>query len=195
MTAAPRQANWIDRIARFAASRSAVALVGAWAFGEAIVLPVVPDVALGLLALAAPRRAGTLFAAVLAGAVAGSLVLAVAATAAPRQVEAMLLALPAIDDATFASVDASLDTGVTGFAQVGAGPPLKVYTTEWVEAGGGPIALIAGVVINRLTRIGPIVLVAAMIGWLSPGWLRRHDRAVVVGYGVAWTVFYALYWR
>jgi hypothetical protein len=83
---------------------------------------------------------------------------------------------------------------VTGFAQVGPGPPLKVYTTEWVEAGGGPIALAAGVVLNRLTRIGPIVLAAAVAGWLLPGWLRRHERVVVVGYIVAWTVFYARYW-
>ena len=106
----------------------------------------------------------------------------------------MLRALPAIDDATFQTVDAALDEGVAGFAQVGAGPPLKVYTTEWVESGGGPIALVAGVVLNRLTRIGPIVLVAAVAGWLIPGWLRRHERVVVVGYVVAWTVFYALYW-
>ena len=194
MTEAVLREGWLDRIARFAASRAAIVLVGAWAFGEAIVLPVVPDVVLALLALAAPRRAGTLFAAVLAGAVAGSLVLAVATTAAPEAVDTMLRALPAIDDATFQAVNSALDEGVTGFAQFGAGPPLKVYTTEWVESNGGPIALVAGVVLNRLTRIGPIVLLAAVAGWLIPGWLRRHERVVVVGYVGAWTAFYALYW-
>ena len=117
------------------------------------------------------------------------------ASVAPAEVHSVLLAIPAIDEATFSTVEASLADGVTGFAQVGAGPPLKVYTTEWVAAGGGPVALVAGVVLNRLTRIGPVVLLAAAAGWLLPGWLRRHDRLVVVGYSVAWTLFYALYWR
>ena len=107
----------------------------------------------------------------------------------------MLLAIPAIDEATFSKAEASLADGVAGFAQVGAGPPLKVHTTEWVAAGGGPVALVAGVVLNRLTRIGPVVLLAAAAGWLLPGWLRRHDRLVILGYSVAWTLFYAVYWR
>ena len=49
--------------------------------------------------------------------------------------------------------------------------------------------------LNRVTRIGPIVLVAALAGRLFPGWLRRHERLVIPAYGVAWTVFYAAYWR
>ena len=185
----------LDRIARFADSRAALGLVGGWAFAEAIVFPVVPDVALGLLALAAPRRTLALFAAVVVGALLGSLVLAVLATGAPTEVDAMLLALPAIDPTTLATVDARLASdGVAGFAQVGAGPPLKVYTASWIGGGGGLASLVAGVVLNRITRIGPVVLVAAVAGWLLPGWLRRHERLVVGGYGVAWTAFYAAYW-
>ena len=185
----------LDRIARFADSRAALGLVGGWAFAEAIVFPVVPDVALGLLALAAPRRTLILFTAVLVGAIAGSLVLAVLATGALSSVQAMLLALPAIDGMTLATVDARLASdGVAGFAQVGAGPPLKVYTASWIAAGGGLASLVAGVVLNRVTRIVPVVLVAALAGWLLPGWLRRHERLVVGGYGLAWTAFYAVYW-
>jgi hypothetical protein len=192
--ARPGQA--FDAIGRFSRSGAAMALVGAWAFGEAIVLPVVPDVALALFALAAPRRAAPLFGAVLVGAVAGSIVLAAAASAAPRSVDAMLLALPGIDADTIATVDARLATdGVLGFAQFGPGPPLKVYTVEWMAAGGSWPWLILGVLLNRVTRIGPVVLVAALAGRLFPGWLRRHERLVIPGYAVAWTAFYAIYWR
>ena len=108
----------------------------------------------------------------------------------------MLLSIPGIDEDTVATVDARLAAdGVLGFAQVGPGPPLKVYTVEWVEAGGSWPALILGVLLNRVTRIGPVVLVAALAGRLFPGWLRRHERLVIPAYGVAWTIFYAVYWR
>jgi len=184
-----------DAIERFAGSRPAIALIGAWAFGEAIVLPVVPDVALALLALAAPRRAAALFGAVIVGAVAGSIVLAAAASAAPGRLDAMLLTLPGIDADTVATVDAHLAAdGVLGFAQVGPGPPLKVYTVAWTAAGGSWPGLVLGVLLNRVTRIGPVVLVAALAGRLFPGWLRRHERLVIPGYAVAWTAFYAIYW-
>jgi hypothetical protein len=167
----PAEGAWFDRISAFAGATAAVILVGGWAFGEAIVLPVVPDVALALLALA-----------VLTG-------------AAPGQVDAMLRALPAIDGGTMAAVDAELaEEGVAGFAQFGPGPPLKAYTVSWVEAGGGMLSLLAGVVLNRVTRIGPVVLIAALAGWLVPSWLRKHERVVIPAYVVAWTAFYALYW-
>ena len=99
-----------------------MAFVGAWAFGEAIVLPVVPDVALALLALASPRRAGALFGAVLVGAVSGSILLAAATSAAPASVDAMLLAIPGIDADTIATVDARLAAdGVLGIRAGGTG--------------------------------------------------------------------------
>jgi hypothetical protein len=185
----------LDRIAQFAETRSALALVGGWAFAEAIVVPVVPDVALGLLALAAPRQALALFVAVVLGAIAGSLVLAVLATGAPAEIERMLLALPAIDGTTLATVEVRLASdGVAGFAQVGAGPPLKVYTATWIASGGGVASLVAGVILNRMTRVGPVVAVAALAGSLMPDWLRRHERLVIAGYVLAWTGFYAVYW-
>ena len=192
----PQPGRAFDAIGRFARSGSAIAFIGAWALGEAIVLPIVPDVALALLALASPRRAGALFGAVLVGAVSGSILLAAATSAAPASVDAMLLAVPGIDTDTIANVDGRLAAdGVLGFAQVGPGPPLKVYTVEWVEAGGSWPGLILGVLLNRVTRIGPVVLVAALAGRLLPGWLRRHERLVIPAYGVAWTAFYAVYWR
>jgi hypothetical protein len=182
-----------DAIARFAGTRTAVMLIGAWAAAEAVFLPVVPDVALALFALAAPRRTAVLFLAAIAGALAGSLVLAALTASAPGSVDRMLRAIPGIDDTMIATADTHVDDGVAGFAQLGPGPPLKVYTVRWVEAGGGILGLAVGVVLNRLTRIGPVLLAAAVAGWLIPGWLRRHERLVLGGYAVAWVALYALY--
>jgi 1-acyl-sn-glycerol-3-phosphate acyltransferase len=193
-TAAREPGAALDALARFAATRGAAVLVAAWAAAEAIVLPVVPDVALVLLALAAPRRSAPLFAALVAGALAGSLVLFGLATAAPDRVDTTLRAIPGIDEATIAAADASLaDDGVAGFAQFGPGPPLKVYTAQWAATDGGVFGLLAGVVLNRLTRIGPVLVAAAVAGWLIPGWLRRHERLVLAGYALAWAAVYALY--
>jgi membrane protein YqaA with SNARE-associated domain len=192
--AAAREPGALDAIARFAPTGSAAVLVAAWAAAEAVVLPVVPDVALVLLALAAPRRSVPLFAALVAGALAGSFVLFAFATAAPDRVDTMLRAIPGIDEATIAAADASLtDDGVAGFAQFGPGPPLKVYTARWAASDGGALGLLAGVVLNRLTRIGPVLVAAAVAGWLIPGWLRRHERLVLAGYALAWAAVYALY--
>lgn len=186
--------NRVDRLASFADRPAAVWLLGAWAAAEAIALPIVPDVGLCLLALAAPRAAPRLFAGVLAGAVLGSVITAGLATADPGTVRAMLLALPAIDQPMVMEVERAVaDHGIAGFVQVGPGPPLKVYTAAWIGDGGGLPGLLVGVVVNRITRIGPVVLVAAAAGFALGGWWRAHDRLTVGGYVLAWVAFYAIY--
>ncbi len=184
-----------ERIVGFAGRRAGSVAMAGWAAAEAIVLPVVPDVGLGLLVLAAPRLVLRLFLVVVVGAFAGTLVLAVLAVAAPETMRAMLLGLPGIDAATLAEVDVALaGYGIGGFAQVGPGPPLKAYTLEWVGQGGDLPGLIVGTIVNRLTRIGPVVLVAAALGWGLGGRMRRRERPILVAYAVAWIVFYAAYW-
>jgi hypothetical protein len=192
--AAARPGRALDAVARFAGTRGAAVLVAGWAAAEAVALPVVPDVALVLLALAAPRRAAALFGALILGALAGSLLLFAIANAAPDRVDAMLRAIPGIDQAMIDAAGTTLATdGVAGFAQFGPGPPLKVYTASWAALDGGVAGLLVGVVLNRLTRIAPVVVAAAIAGWLAPGWLRRHERLVLAGYAVAWVVVYAAY--
>ena len=165
-----------------------------WAAAEAIAFPVVPDVGLCLLALAAPRRVVRLFLVVVVGALAGTLVLAALATSNPDAVRAMLLALPGIDAAMLAGVDTTLATdGVAGFAQVGPGPPLKAYTVEWIGQGGDLLGLLVGAIVNRLTRIGPVVLVPAVFGWWFGGWIRARERPILLLYAAAWIAFYAVY--
>jgi len=186
--------NTIDWLERFAGRRIALAAVGLWSAAEAIALPIVPDVGVCLLALAAPRRTAQLLAAVVVGAMLGSAGLAAVAAASPEAVRSMLLSLPAIDALMLADVDASVsDAGLVAFAQVGPGPPLKVYTAAWVGQGGDLVGPMVGAILNRITRIGPVVLVAAIAGMVLGRWIRQHDRLTVLAYGTAWVVFYAVY--
>jgi len=184
-----RRLQWI------ASSRAGLVLVGVWAFAEAIVFPIIPDVAIGLLALVVPRRALALFAALVAGALAGTAVLYLLSLAAPGAVESMLLALPGIDHTMIAAARDTVAAGnPASIALVGPGTPLKVYTLAWATGPATPLALAVGAVLNRITRIGPVLLLLAALGWVAPGFLRRHDRLVLATYAIAYLVLYAIYW-
>ena len=78
LSVAPRGHRRPDRdpgvrrlLAAFAGSLVGLLFVIAWAMGEAVVLPVVPEFTLGILAVAAPRRAVRLTLAAVAGSLAG----------------------------------------------------------------------------------------------------------------------------
>jgi membrane protein YqaA with SNARE-associated domain len=194
VTSEPRP-SLIDRLERFANGRSALALVGGWAFVEAIALPVVPDVALYALVVLAPRRAVPLFAAVVLGALAGSVVLSAIAAARHEVAMGLLLALPGIDDRLLSAAATSVvNEGLGAFIGVGPGTPLKVDTVAWTAAGGSPLLLAVGVVVNRLTRIGPGVVVMAGLGIAAPGLIRRYGPALAGLYAAFWIVLYAIYW-
>jgi hypothetical protein len=184
----------LERVGRFARRPAAVATMGIWAAAEAILLPIVPDVGLCLLVLAAPRRAVIHFAAVVIGAIAGTLAMAAFALQAPEAARALLLAIPAIDPALLASADQALARdGVAGFAQLGPGAPLKVYTVEWLAQGGDVAWLLVGTVLNRITRIGPALIVAAVIGQFAGSWLRRQSRLTLAAYAAFWILVYVAY--
>lgn len=184
------------RLERIAGGRWGLVLVGGWAFAEAIFLPIVPDVVIGLLALVAPRRLPALFAVLVVGALAGTAVLYALTLANPGAVQAMLLSLPGIHPATLEQSRAVVADGAPmSIALVGPGTPLKVYTYAWATGPATPLALAVGAVLNRITRIlGPLLLLAA-VGWLMPGFLRRHDRLVLAAYATFYIVAYAFYWR
>jgi hypothetical protein len=184
------------RLERLAGGRAGIVLVGGWAFAEAVFFPIIPDVVIGLLALVAPRRVPVLFAALVAGALAGTAVLYAMTLAAPGVVEAMLLALPGISPPVLDQARTAVADGVpTSIALIGPGTPLKVYTYAWATGPATPLALAAGAVLNRITRILPGLLLLTAVGWLAPGFLRRHDRLVLVIYALFYVAAYALYWR
>jgi hypothetical protein len=193
MERAGRASTIIERLEQFAATRQAAVLVGVWGMAEAIALPIVPDVALYLLVLAAPRQAGRLFAAAIAGALVGSAILAGLTMLDPGVARSVMLAIPGISPAMLDAAERTLAGGPLGFVGFGPGTPVKVYTVAWILAGGSPPLLPVGVIVNRLTRMGPGVLVTALIGALAPAFLRRHERVVLAIYIALWILTYVLY--
>jgi hypothetical protein len=79
-------------------------------------------------------------------------------------------------------------------AQLGPGTPLKVFTFAWATGPGSPAGLAAGVVLNRLARVGPVVVALAVLGSAAPGFLRRFDRLTLAVYTAAYVALYAVYW-
>ncbi len=194
MERAGRASTIVERLEQFAATRQAAVLIGAWGVAEAIALPVVPDVLLYLLALAAPRQAWRLFAAAIAGALAGSAVLAGLTMLDPGAARSLILAVPGIDPAMLeAAQRAVAGDNLLGFVGFGPGTPVKVYTVAWMLAGGSPLLLGLGVIVNRLTRMGPGVLVTALIGVVAPAFLRCHEQLVLAIYIALWILTYVLY--
>jgi hypothetical protein len=54
---------------------------------------------------------------------------------------------------------------------------------------------VLGVVVNRVTRVGPVVLVAALVGSVAPRALRRWAWPVIAGYAALWIAVYVAYLR
>jgi membrane protein YqaA with SNARE-associated domain len=185
----------IDRLAGLARSPRGLILVAAWACAEALLLPIVPDVVLLPLVAAAPRATPRLALALAVGALAGSAILVALVVADPGWIRALILGLPGIDTSTFPAVEADVAAhGAAAFAAVGPGVPLKVYTTVWTATGGSLLVLAAAVVVNRLTRIGPGIVLAAVAGHVAPRWLRRHERIAFAAYALGWIALYLVYW-
>jgi membrane protein YqaA with SNARE-associated domain len=186
----------IDRLAALARSPRGLVLVAVWAWAEAVMFPVVPDVVLLPLIAAAPRATPRLVLALFAGALVGSAILAAWVLADPGRVASLLASLPGMDATTLPAVETEVASrGVAAFAAFGPGVPLKVYSTAWMVDGGSPVVLAVAVLVNRITRIGPGLLIAAAIGWFAPAALRRYERLATVAYALGWIGLYLVYWR
>jgi hypothetical protein len=169
----------------------------AWGLVEATIGPIVPDVGLGLLALATPAALGAPLLAAIGGGVLGALILAAVRRRRPALADGILAAQPGLGQAGMASARQRIETrpAPIAFAQVGPGLPLKAYVVAHVDARprSSPGKLAALAVLNRLTRIVPVVGAFALVGVIA----RPLDvpTAPAVGlYLLGWSAFYAAYW-
>jgi hypothetical protein len=71
---------------------------------------------------------------------------------------------------------------------------LKIYSTEWLALAGDVPGLVIGAILNRLTRIGPVVLVAGGAGALFASGIRRRSGAMLAAYAAFWIALYAFLW-
>jgi membrane protein YqaA with SNARE-associated domain len=194
LSAAATGRSLLDDLARFANGPGGPLAVFVWAFAEAVALPVIPDVLLGLLLLAAPRRFVVLFGSLCLGSLAGSLLLYALTVAGPDTVRQGLLALPGINRPMVTAAAATVASGSpTCLLLFGPGTPLKVFTFAWASGAISPVGFLPAVILNRVSRIAPLALAQAGLGLVAPDFLRRHVRVVLGLYGAAYLATYALY--
>lgn len=175
--------------------RSMVAISFLWGLAEATVFFIVPDVALGLIALFVPRLAAAAVGVALAGALLGGTI-SYAAGAAGLPVEAALLRVPLIDAPLIAQAAERLDR--LGPAALLPEPllwiPYKIYAALAGLRGMSPLVLLAVTVPARLVRFVPVALLFGTAGrWLRAPIQRRPVGATVL-YLSLWVGIYFLYY-
>ena len=174
-----------------------LAVLLAWGFGEAVALPIVPDVFLGLLALATPAALGLPLMAAIAGAIVGAIALARLHRRRPALVETIIALQPGLGPRGMAHARARIERAgaARGFAQVGPGLPLKAYVVALIELLGDPAppALAGLTLLNRMTRVVPVVVGFALVGILARAAGLSVSSAIPI-YVVGWTVFYLVFW-
>jgi hypothetical protein len=183
-------------LAALASSWWIALLFFSWGVAEATAAPIVPDVGLGLLALATPAALGLPLAAAIAGGVVGALVLVVLGRRSPGTVDQLLQLQPGLGAAGMEEASRRIATrGGVAFAQVGPGLPLKAYVVAYLrDRPGTSVGTIAGLsLLNRFTRIVPVVAAFSVLGALA----RPLDLAaglVAIVYVLGWAAFYAVFW-
>ena len=193
MTDAPGLAPF----AAIAGSPAILLVLAAWGFAEAIVAPVVPDVLLGILLLAAPWPIVPLLSAAILGGVVGALADWWLLAHRPAFVHRLLAIQPGLGRPGLAEAETRLrQRGIApGFAQIGPGLPLKAYLGALARVAPETRSLdVAGLaLVNRVARLGPVALAFAA---LHPVAVASGWSAAVIGlvYVVGWTLFYAAYW-
>jgi 1-acyl-sn-glycerol-3-phosphate acyltransferase len=137
------------RLAAFAGTSVGLLVMAAWAFGEALVLPLLPEFALAILGVAAPRRAVRLALAAAAGSLVGGAlmyVLAVNSVSTPAP-----LTTPRMHAA--AAQQVSAEGAAAMRQQPMSGVPYKVYGQAAGRAHVGLDAFVLASVPARAVRI------------------------------------------
>lgn len=195
----PDLATWlsvpIEPFASLAADPLVLILLLAWGAGEALFLPVVPDVLLGLLVLAAPWQLGPLLLAAVAGGVSGAVAGWWLLLERPSLVRRVLAAQPGLGRRGLDQAEerVSRQGPLRAFAQVGPGLPLKAYLhAVGVIAPATPPWTIAGLaLVNRLARLGPVAIAFAVLHPFAVGW---PPALLGVAWVAGWALFYGAYW-
>jgi membrane protein YqaA with SNARE-associated domain len=187
----------LEPFATLAAWPGILVVLAAWGYGEAILLPVVPDVLIGILALAAPELVWILVTAAAGGGVLGALTAWRLLLRRPQVMARILMAQPGLGQPGLDEAAERLRRrgAVGAFSQIGPGLPLKALLHALAAATPDrPAREVAGLsFVNRLVRLGPVALVFAALHPVAAasGWSPLVLASVYVA---AWAVFYAAYW-
>jgi membrane protein YqaA with SNARE-associated domain len=164
-------------IATVAGSGAGLAIVAAWSFSEAIVWPLVPELALFALLLAAPRAGVRLIPTAVLASMAGGLCtlalgLAGAAPAAPLVTERMraTVAEQTMAEGAYAVRHQPL-----------SGIPFKVYAAEAGRAGAEPLPFLGAAIGHRGVRIAAVGGACTLLGFALRRWPERYLQVVGTG--------------
>lgn len=164
------------RLAAFAGTSVALLVMAAWAFGEALVLPLLPEFALAILAVAAPRRAVRLALAAAAGSLAGgALMYALAAHGVSPPAP---LTTPRMHAVAAQQVS---DTGAAALRQQPmSGVPYKVYGQAAGRAQVGLPAFVLAAAPARALRILAVSGLAGVLGAVMRRWRRWYPTYLIL---------------
>lgn len=156
---------------------------------------IVPDVVATLTALFCPRAAARQVTLTLAGSLCAGALMFGWASQAPTTARGAVLSVPFVRQAMSEKVRADyVEEGARGLLRGPfSGVPFKLYAIEAPgRLGMGEFLAWGGA--GRLTRFAGGVIVAAMIGRLARGAIRRRPGIAVAAWAVFWTLLYARYW-
>ena len=188
-----RQAPAYVAMVRRVSSRAALWAAGGWAFAEAVLFFLVPDVWLGYVALYAPRRMPVMLVAITIGAALGATVLYLATLVFGDGLSSVITAVPGIDAADLERARVELaDQGAIAFLNgILAALPVKVYIHAAALSGIDLVDVVVFTIINRIERLLVFGLVMALVGWLGRPAIARWPLAAALLYVLAWVIFYA----
>jgi GNAT superfamily N-acetyltransferase len=167
----------------------------AWGLAEATLFFIVPDVLLTWLAAFRPRLAWTAVLTCLVGALAGGVIMCLAAVAAPADLRALLDRVPAVSDVLVAQTGAALqaDYGAQMLRAGFTGVPYKILAVESGAQGQGLATFLVWSVPARLPRWLCVVLLARGVAALVRARAARPERALWTLWAAGWGIVYAVY--
>jgi 1-acyl-sn-glycerol-3-phosphate acyltransferase len=165
------------RVAAFAASGAGLFTIAAWAFGEALMLPLLPEFALVILGLAAPRQALRLaLVAATASVIGGAVMYGLSAHGVSLPAPLTTVRMHATAQQMVA------DRGAAALAdQPMSGIPYKVFGAAAGRAHVGVLAFTARSVPARGLRIVIVGVLAGLAGAVLARW-RRYYAALIAAF-------------
>lgn len=177
---------WHARVRAFAMSPRGLALAFAWGLAEALAWPVVPDLAVATLVLAAPRRALPVAAAAVAGSLTGgAAAYATGALAGFGVLDHLPLVTPRMQASAMQRMSEHGAAGI--LSQPWSGIPFKVFAYQAADAGVSAPGFAWFGLLARGGRLLHVAAIFAGAGWLLRRWIDRLYPAIVVAFT---TVFF-----
>lgn len=167
----------------------------AWGFAEATFFFIVPDLVITLAVLSSFKLAARHLGAVLAGSIAGGILMYWAALAHPDMMPQAVMGVPFVNQAMFETVRTDFSSHGVWALCLGplSGIPYKVYAVV-APAYAGLISFALVSVPARIERLVASLALFALVGWLSRKFWPGRARVTFGVYIVYWLVVYGYYW-